>query len=181
MKNKAKAMDKDTLIHSEEQFDVIINYSDEAKEKELFKFTVKTEDKTFEIEADKILEMIAQNFKQKELAVALMDTEQNVVPAVEAFVPVHFKADKDYKKGQVVQFKMPLVLPYFLATVMEAYKLAIVDKTRPVIQVAQETYEQANKAFEETNKKFVEKFWKKEIEIMNKSADTAKADVNKAD
>lgn len=152
--------------HESKDFDIIINYSDEAKEKELFKFTAKTEDKTFEIPADVILEMIAQNFKQKDLASALMDVTHNVIPAVEALLPVHFTADKDYKTGDTIQFTAPLILPAFIAHVMDAYKLAIDNKENPVLPVPRETYDEAQRMFEAKNREFVETFWKKEIDKM---------------
>lgn len=154
------------LKHESEDFDIIINYSEEAKEKELFKFIAKTEDKTFEMPADALLEIIAQNFKQKDLATALMDVNQTVIPAVEAMIPVHFVANKEYKEGDIIQFTAPLILPAFIAHVMDAYKLAIDNKENPVLPVPRETYEEAQQMFESKNREFVETFWKKEIEKM---------------
>jgi hypothetical protein len=157
------------LIHESKDFDIIINHSEVAKEKELFKFKAKKKDKTFEVPADTLLQIIADNFKQKDLATALMDVTQSVIPAVEARLPIHFIADKDYNKGDVVQFTAPIILPAFIAHVMDAYKLAIDNKENPVLPVPRATYEEAEKQFEAKNREFVETFWKKEIDIVKKA------------
>ena len=171
------------LHHVANDYEIVINHSKEAVEKELFKFIPKTENHEFEIPADLILEMIAKNFKTKEVASALLDSTTQTVPAVEASLPVHFTTTKSYKKGEIVQFTAPIILPYFFAAVMDAYKLAILDKKTPVLPIPQAMYEQAFKQVEEKNKKFVQTLWKKEIDTINKAkaAETTKAVDNKVE
>lgn len=184
MENKTQ-LSEETLKHEAENFEILINFSEEAKQKELFRFKAKTEDGYFDIPADLILEMIARNFKMKDVATAYMDAEQKMIPAVQAHLPIYFFADKDYKLGDVIQFTAPMVLPAFFAYTMEAYKLIKTDPEAPIEIIPREKFEEAAKNFNETNAAFIEQFWKKELELMedfNKknSADTAKADDNKA-
>lgn len=136
-----------------------INYNKKAISQELIKF--KPNDKYIEVSVSELLKFIQENFREMNLAAAILDTNTNLIPVVDAMVPINFTLEKDMAKGSVLNGLMPLQLPYFIAVVMEAYKLC---KTEgDITEVPLEKYEQAAKDFNEKNKKFVETYFEREI------------------
>jgi len=153
------------LISKYEKFDVVIKYSEDAKEKELIKFVV--EDKEVVISADEILNIIREQFNQKEMALALSTTDINFIPAIETAIPISYIANKDIKQGERVQFFAPFTIPLGMARVMEANRLCII-KGKEVKLIPKEEYEETAKTLEDASKEFVEKYWKPQIDELKK-------------
>lgn len=136
---------------------VYVNYDSDAKAKELIKFVPKEGQTEVIISADDILGIIASQIKKKDLAVALSTAEINEIPMIETMRPIDVTFEKDFKKGDHVQFLAPLMYPYFLAVAEEAYKLC---ETRGEIKIIPKSaYDEVAKTLIEKNKDFIEKFY----------------------
>lgn len=160
------------LVCEYENFDVVIKYDDESKEKELIKFVPKT-DKEITITSDQILEIVREQFRQKEMALALSTTDINFIPVIEAAIPISYIANKNITEGERVQFFAPFTIPVGMARAMEAYNLCLV-KGKEVAMVPKEEYEETAKLLEENSKQFVKDFWGpqiKQLEELRKTAD----------
>lgn len=139
------------LVSKQSEFKIEIKYSDEAKEKQLIKFTPTK--KSFEISADDLLSIIRDNFSEKDLAVALSDTSINKIFMVDVVRQFHFEALQDYKKGDKVTIKAFQPYPYILAAAEEAYNLCKISGEVEAIDVAK--YEDALKNLTKKNEDFV--------------------------
>lgn len=145
---------------------IYVNYSDEAKEKELLKFVPKGDSKEVVISADDILGIIATQLKKKDLAVALTTADISEIPMIETIRPVNLTLERDWKKGEVLQFTFPHMYPYFLAVTEEAYGLA---KTRGEVgTISKEILEEAVSTLMEKNKPFIEAMYADAIKKTNK-------------
>lgn len=133
---------------------VFVNYSDEAKEKELIKLVPKEGVTEVVISADDILAIITSQLKKKDLAVALSTAEINEIPMIETMRPLNVTLEKDFKKGDTIQFLFPHMYPYFLAVAEEAYGLC---ETRGEIKViSKSAYDEVAETLMEKNKPFIE-------------------------
>ena len=148
------------FVSETEKFKIEVKYSDEAVEKELIKFTPK-KGKSVEINADAIIGIIATQFKTKDFALALADTEINNVFVVETERYINATLDRDFKKGETISFPFKHIYPYVLAAVEETYKIC--KMTGQVESVPKEVYEETLKKLGDINKEFIEKYYKKEI------------------
>lgn len=141
-------------------FKIEVKYSEEAEKKELIKLTPK-KGKSIEINADALLGIIASQFKTKEFALALADTEVDKIYLVEAIRQIYFDADKDYKKGDKIHLKFPHMYPYVLAALEETYNICKMNGD--VQSVPVEIYKQVLEKLGEINRPFIEKFYKEQI------------------
>jgi len=142
-------------------FKIEVKYSKKATDKELIRFTAKKGD-TFEINADALLGIIASQFKTKDFALALADTEINQLFVVETERYINATLDRDFKKGERISFPFKHIYPYVLAAVEETYKICKI--TGEVQSVPKDKYEETLKNLGEINRKFIETHYKKEIE-----------------
>lgn len=132
---------------------IFVNYSKEAKEQELIKFVPKN-DTEIVISADEILSIVATQLKKKELAVALTTADITEIPMIETMRPLDVTLEKDFKKGDKIQFLFPHMYPYFLAVAEEAYKLC---ETRGDIKIiTKDAYDEVASTLIEKNKPFIE-------------------------
>lgn len=143
-----------------ENCQIDIKYSKQAEKKELIRFTVK-EGNTFEINADALLALIASQFKSKEFALALADTDVANIYMVETERYINATLDRDFKKGERISFPFKHMYPYVLAAVEKAYHIA--DHDGKVKEVPREVFEQTLKNLGDINKEFIETLYKKEI------------------
>lgn len=143
-----------------ENCQIDIKYSKQAEKKELIRFTIKEGD-TFEINADALLALIASQFKSKEFALALADTDVANIYMVETERYINATLDRDFKKGERISFPFKHMYPYVLAAVEKAYHIAEHDDK--VKEVPREVFEQTLKNLGDINKEFIETLYKKEI------------------
>lgn len=146
-------------------FDIEVRYSDDASKKELLRFTAK-KGKTFEINADSLLGIIASQFKTKDFALALADTEINNIFVVETERYINATLDRDFKKGEKISFPFKHMYPYVLAAVEETYKIC--KMTGEVKSVPKDVYEKTLATLGERNREFIEKIYKQEIKNTSK-------------
>lgn len=140
-------------VAENDDISIFVNYSKEAKENELIKIVPK-EGKEVVISADELLAVIAQQIKKKELAVALTTADITEIPMIETMRPLDVTLEKDFKKGDRIQFLFPHMYPYFLAVAEEAYKLC---ETRGEIKiVSKDIYDEVAGTLIEKNKPFIE-------------------------
>lgn len=159
-KNKGEYFENDALR-------IDVKYSDEAIEKELIKFTQKSE-KPIIFSAGEMLDVIREQFRQKDLAAALTTADTTFIPTAEAAVPISFNANKDIKEGELVQFFAPMQIPLGIALVMEAHRLCII-KGKEILKIPVEEFEEAKTTLAEESKEFVEKFFKPQIDALEKA------------
>ena len=78
-------------------------YSEEATEKELIKFTSKDGEPII-FSAGEMLDMIREQYREKNLAASLTTADTTFIPSVEAAVPISFNANKDIKELQKIVY-----------------------------------------------------------------------------
>ncbi len=144
-----------------------IKYDEESIERELIKITPKGKDYAI-LSASDVLAIISEQFKQKDLAAALTTADTSFIPTAEAAVPIYFNASKDIKEGELVQFFAPMHIPLGIALVMEALRLCTI-KGKEVIKVPIEEFEEAKTTLAEESKEFVEKFFKPQLDALEKA------------
>jgi hypothetical protein len=161
-------------IHENDNFSMVVKWDKDSTEKGLIKIIPKKEE--IIISADDMLDVIRTQFHEKQLAQALSTTDTTFIPSVEVAVPIHFNANKDIKKGELVQFYAPMTFPLGIALVMEAHRLCI-DKKEDILKIPREAYEEAQKTLMQNSEEFVETVFKKQIQdVKDKiAAETAKA------
>lgn len=117
-----------TIISKQENFDLLLNYSEEAetKGKMLIQFNplkLAGGPAQVELDIDGILEMIANHVKNKPMAIALHDAEMNEILMTEVEREFGFIADKDYKQGDQIRFRVTNAYPAVLAALEQEYHL----------------------------------------------------------
>lgn len=153
-------------IFENEFLKIETKFSEEAVEKELIKFTSKNGEPII-FSAGEMLDMIREQFRQKNLAASLTTADTTFIPSVEAAVPISFNANKDIKEGELVQFFAPMQIPLGIALVMEAIKLCTI-KGIEILKVPTTEFEEAKTTLAESNKEFVEKFFKPQVDALKK-------------
>lgn len=100
---------------------IILKYSKEAEENDLIKIIPKAPEVI--LSADDILEIIAKNVKDKPLALALTSTNVNNLLMTEVERSFSFTADKEYKAGDKIEFRVNQSYPAVLAALEQIYNL----------------------------------------------------------
>jgi hypothetical protein len=158
-KDKGEFFENDSLR-------IDVKYSDEAKEKELIKFTSKDGEPII-FSVGEMLDLIREQFRERNLAASLTTADTTFIPSVEAAVPISFNANKDIAKGELVQFYAPMNIPLGIALVMEANRLCTI-KGKEIMKIPTEEFEEAKVTLKEGAKEFVEKFFNPQIDALKK-------------
>lgn len=158
-KEKGEYFENDTLR-------IDVKFSEEAIEKELIKFTSKNGEPII-FSAGEMLDVIREQFRQKNLAASLTTADTTFIPTAEAAVPISFNANKDIKEGELVQFYAPMQIPLGIALVMEAHRLCTI-KGKEILKIPVEEFEEAKTTLAEESREFTEKFFKPQIEALKK-------------
>lgn len=159
-----------SLVCETENYDIVIKYDDESKEKELIKIIPKNGE--IILTSDQVLDIVREQFRQKEMTLALSTTDINFIPVIEAAIPISYISNKDIKEGERVQFFAPFSLPVGIARAMEAYNLCRVKGTE-IAMVPVEAYEETASLMEEHSKQFVKDFWGPQIKQLEELRKTA--------
>lgn len=162
------------LVSENENYDILIKYDADSTEKEFIKIIPKSGE--IILTSDQVLDVVREQFRQKEMTLALSTTDINFIPVIEAAIPISYISNKDIKEGERVQFFAPFTLPVGIARAMEAYNLCKVNGTE-VAMVPADAYEETAKLLEEQSKKFVEQFWGpqiKQLEELRKTSEVTK-------
>lgn len=168
--NKIFKKTKEGLVSENENYDIFIKYDADSTEKELIKIVPKSGE--IILNSDQILDIIREQFRQKEMAMALSTTDISFIPVIEAAVPISYISNKDIKQGERVQFFAPFTFPVGIARAMEAYNLCKVKGTE-IAMVPKEAYEETAQLLEDNSKKFVEDFWAPQIKQLKELRETA--------
>lgn len=177
MKQKQNKIFKKTdngLVAECENYDIVIKYDADSTDRELIKIIPKTGE--IILNSDQILDIVREQFRQKEMALALSTTNINFIPVIEAAIPISYIANKDIKEGERVQFFAPFTLPVGIVRAMEAYNLCVSRGTE-IAMVPKEAYEETAQLLEDESKKFVEQFWGpqiKQLEELRKASGVTK-------
>ena len=159
-----------SLVCETENYDIVIKYDDESKEKELIKIIPKNGE--IILTSDQVLDIVREQFRQKEMTLALSTTDINFIPVIEVAIPISYIADKDIKQGERVQYFAPFNFPVGMVRAMEAYNLYRVRGTE-IAMVPTEAYEETAKLMEEHSKQFVKDFWAPQIKQLEELRKTA--------
>ena len=111
-----------TIKSKQDGFEIHLNYSEDAETTGKVKI-VPTKVQDIELNIDGFLEMIATYVKNKPMAIALHDAEMNQILMTEVEREFTFTADKDYKTGEVVKFRVTNAYPAILAALEQEYQL----------------------------------------------------------
>ncbi len=135
------------------------NFSKKAIEKEVIKFT--KEGVTFELTSDALLGLISSQFKKKDFAITLTNTDMYEIPMVEIVRQLNFKADRAYAQGDTIDIQAAQPYPYVLAALEQTYNTCLI-KGDELKLVPIKDYEERLKDLvtSDTNRKFVEEFYK---------------------
>lgn len=158
-KNQGEYFETDTVR-------IDVKYSEEASAMELIKFTSKNGEPIV-FSAGEILDLVREQFREKNLAASLTTADTTFIPTAEAAVPISFNASKDIKEGELVQFYAPMQIPLGIALVMEANRLCTI-KGKEILKIPVEEFEEAKTTLQAEAKEFTEKFFKPQIENLKK-------------
>jgi len=122
MKPEPKEEYINTIKSIQDGFEIHLNYSEEAEKKGLIKI-VPTKIGDIELNVDAVLQMIASHVKDKPMAIALHDADMQQILMAEVEREFGFIADKDYKAGEQVKFRVVQAYPAVLAALEEEYHI----------------------------------------------------------
>ncbi len=145
-------------ISEQKDYTVAIKYSEDAIKNKLIKFTAKNEDKSFEIETDKLIELMSQYVNSDTLAPAFIDTEKITVVYVTRNLKC--KLDRDMKAGEEINIEYKHPYPLEFALIEEGYKIALIDKEHTAVTVTPEMLKQVKRDTPESSRNFVKSFYK---------------------
>lgn len=111
-----------TIKSVQKGFEMFLNFSPEAEEKGLIKIVPKELSEII-LDVDALLEMISTYVKNKPMAVALHDAEMNQILMTEVEREFGFVAEKDYKAGDQVKFRVSMAYPAVLAALEQEYQI----------------------------------------------------------
>lgn len=158
MENKENEEKKIPGMRSEQKDYVVeLKYSEDAIAKKKIRFIAKKEDKSFEIEAEKLIELLTHYVSGEALSPAFVDTERITVVYVSR--QLRCRLDKDMKAGEEfnIEYKHPYPLEF--AIIEEGYKIAALDLEKNAVVVTPEILKQVKRDTPESSKNFVKKFY----------------------
>lgn len=168
---------KTGLVSKQADYKLEIKYAEDKQNH--IRITPKKGVKSIELNVDDLVNMIADNFANKPLALALTDAQMSNIFMVEAERPAYVHFAKDYKAGETIQFTYRHMYPYVLAALEKAYSIATAEGKVTAIEKSE--FEETLNKLMELNRPFVETFRKQEIDIANSHSDTEVEDTQVED
>jgi uncharacterized membrane protein YfhO len=136
----------------QKDYTVEIKYSQEAIDKKLIRFTPK-KGKAFEVTADQMIELLAQNVNQTQLQPVYVDTEKiDMVYVKRQFIG---KASKSIPEGEEIRLDYVHPYPLEFAILEEAYNIAQIDTNIPRIPLTFEYIKEIKSKISPKNNDFL--------------------------
>jgi len=150
-------MSKEHMKSEQDNYTVEINYTPEATEKKLIKFTATSEDNSFEIDVDKIIELISLHVNMDKLSPVFVDTE--AINMVSVNRTLNLTVERDIEKGEEITINYSHPYPVEFALLEELYKIAKIDESTPAITISKEFIEEHRSKIHPDNEKFVKSIY----------------------
>ncbi len=150
MSKKHVKLEKDT-------YTIDVNYSDEASEKKLMKFTAKPSGDTFEISAEEMSTILIGQVNSNTIEATFVETDR--VAVVEVMRQIRARADRDIKKGEEIRLDYTHPYPIEFALIEEAAKLCKINKDQPAFDLTVEYINSVKDKITPEQRTFVEKFY----------------------
>lgn len=139
-----------------ENYTVHVGYSDEAVEKKLLKFILKTGSE-FEISADDLASMISGGVNSDVLEAAFVETDR--INVVEVDRQLECMLEKDMKKGDKIRINYKHPYPVEFAIIEEAYGIAKIKMDLPVMTLTKEFLDSVRSQIKPRQEKFIKRFY----------------------
>jgi len=139
-----------------EKFTLQVNYSPEAMEKKLMKFTTPNGDE-FEISADEMSTILIGQVNSELLEATFVESDR--VNVVEVKRQMKAIADRDIKKGEEIRLDYYHPYPVEFAIIEEGMNLAKINMDVPVFTLTKEYLDQVKEKITPEQRKFINKFY----------------------
>jgi hypothetical protein len=156
---------KQAVELKKEKFSVQVNYSPEAIEKKLMKFTTPSGD-WFEISAEEMSSMLIGQVNSEVFAATFVETDR--VNVVEVMRQIAVKADRDIKKGETIRLDYNHPYPVEFALIEQGMNLAKINMDVPVFTLTREYLDSVRDKVTPEQKTFITKFYKFFKNLLNK-------------
>jgi hypothetical protein len=140
-----------------ENYTITVNYSPEAIEKKIMKFTTKSGD-VFEISAEEMATILVGQVNSETISATFVESEKMHV--VEVTRQLKCRAVKDFKKGDEIRLEYKHPYPVEFAVIEEAIGLAKINKEAKAFEITKEYLESVQKKTLPEQKRFVDHFYK---------------------
>lgn len=138
-------------------YTIEVNYSDEAKEKKLMRFTQKG-NKPFEISAEEMSTILMGQVNSELVEATFVESDR--VNVVEVTRQIRARADRDIKAGEEIRLEYKHPYPVEFALIEEAMKIAKINQDVPVFTLTADYINDVRLKITPRQHKFVELFYK---------------------
>lgn len=139
-----------------EKFTLKVNYSPEAIEKKLMKFSTPNGDE-FEISADEMSTILIGQVNSELHAATFVESDR--VNVVEVTRQIRVRADRDIKKGEEIRLEYKHPYPVEFAIIEEGMKLAKINMDVPVFTLTKEYLDSVKDKITPEQETFINKFY----------------------
>ncbi len=137
-------------------FELHVNYDDNAIEKKLMKFITPSGDE-FTISADEMSTILIGQVNSEQLEATFVESERvNVVEVTRQIAAI---ADRDIKKGESIRLEYTHPYPIEFAIIEEGMKIAKINKNAKVTELTAEFLQQVKEKITPEQTKFITKFY----------------------
>lgn len=150
MSKKAEKLVKD-------KFTLEVNYSDEAEEKKLMRFTTPSGD-SFEISAGEMSTILIGQVNSDLVEATFVESDR--VNVVEVTRQVRVRAERDIKKGEEIRLDYTHPYPIEFAVIEEAMKIAKIKMDIPVFTLTADYIKEVQRKTTKEQIKFVDLIYK---------------------
>jgi hypothetical protein len=147
-------MAKKAIELKKEKFTIQVNYSDEAIEKKLMKFTVNPSGDEFEISAEEMSTILIGQVNSELVEATFVESDR--VNVVEVERQIKAIADRDISKGEEIRLTYYHPYPVEFALIEEAMNLAKIRKDVPAFELSAEYIKSVKDKTTPEQYKFVE-------------------------
>lgn len=148
-----------------DKFTIQVDYSPEASEKKLMKFTTPSGDE-FEISAEEMSSILIGQVNSDLLSATFVESDR--VNVVEVMRQIKVKANRDIKKGQEIRLEYTHPYPVEFAIIEEGMKLAKINMDVPVFTLTKEYLDSVKAKITPEQKKFINRFYEFFKNLWNK-------------
>lgn len=149
-------MSKKAVELKKDNYTIQVNYSDEAIEKKLMKFTTPSGDE-FEISAEEMSTILIGQVNSELIEATFVESDRVNVVEVERQLAV--RADRDIKKGEVIRLTYVHPYPVEFALIEEAMKIAKIRKDVPVFELTAEYIKSVKDKTTKEQHRFIKLFY----------------------
>lgn len=139
-----------------DKFELQVNYSEEAIEQKLMKFTTPSGDE-FTISADEMATILVGQVNSEVIEATFVETDR--VNVVEVMRQIRVMADRDIKKGEEIRLEYTHPYPIEFALIEEAAKIAKIKMDVPMMTLTKAYIDNVRSRITPEQRKFVDRFY----------------------